>query len=201
MSFAAVGSFITAVLPYVGAATSVYSAYKGSHSTANAGANAAAAADPFAQYRDNYATQLPGMIDQLKNFNGDSFKNDPMFTFARDQGVKQSDLTFARSGMLRSGNRVIGAQQSAENTAGKFYNDRFAQLLGLTNLTGNFAGANTGQPGTAGQLLYNSNQDSQSQFNNGLNSLISGARSINWGSLFGNPSAGNGPSIPPPAGN
>lgn len=111
------------------------------------GSSGAAAADPFAGQRGQYQTMLQTLMTG-KDQNGNSVNfnsTDPSYQFRFNQGEQAVDRAQAAGGDLFSGNRLTALQDYGQQSASQEYNNQFIRLAQLS-------GANSGSPGTAGQL-------------------------------------------------
>lgn len=108
----------------------------------NRAREAANMADPFATQRGQYQGQLQQLLSDPS-----SFKTDPGYKFALDQGQQAvGNASDALYGTRRTGALAPELAKFTEGYANKSYNDRISQLMQLS-------GANSGSPGTAGTLL------------------------------------------------
>lgn len=140
MPFAAVGGALAAGV----AGAVVSSALAPSPSSgSSATGQAASAADPFASQRGQYQTMLQNLVT-----NPSSVTQTPGYQFGMDQGTAAVNSGEASAGYLNSGNRGVALEQFGQNYATGEYQQQFSNLAALS-------GANTGQPGEAGQILAN----------------------------------------------
>jgi len=102
------------------------------------GSRAASLADPFAEQRPQYQTQL---ADLMKN--PGEFASSPVYKFAFDQGLEAVNRTAGAKGQLGSGNRLIDLTKFGQGLAGQ-------QFYQMAPLLGRFAGADTSSPASAG---------------------------------------------------
>lgn len=170
----------------------IYSATRGQRNTQNTANAAAERADPFGNYRDQFAQRLISQFDTLSNPNFDpsSISLDPAYQFAMKSGTDAVNRGAAASGMLGSGNRLIELEKLGVGLGSQFASQQqdrqWNRNIGILGLLGNFSGANI-NPATASQLMFNGQQAANSQFNQGLNAIgsgLGGLLNVNWGSLF-----------------
>lgn len=111
------------------------------------GGSGAQQADPFSGQRGQYQTMLQTLMtgkDQSGNA-VDFNSTDPSYQFRFNQGAQAVDRAQARDGLLFSGNRLQALEDYGQQSATQEYNNQFIRLAQLS-------GANSGSPGTAGQL-------------------------------------------------
>lgn len=146
--------------------------------TTNAKAGAAAA-DPFASQRGQYQSQLSGLMANPSNVT-----QTPGYQFNYDQGLQALQRQEAASGNLNSGTADIAAVQYGQNYAMNTFN-QYEQMLAQ------LSGANTGSPGTAGQLLTGG-MNASGQAGMGLFSQLLSQNSGGIGSWLGGLFSGSG---------
>lgn len=112
------------------------------------GGAAAKAADPFAEQRPQYQTQLNTLM------NGGFSPSDPSYGFRFNQGMDSLNRTKAAEGLTQSGNQSAALVDYGQNQASTEYSNQFNRLAQLS-------GANVGSPAAAGQILYGQNQANQ----------------------------------------
>lgn len=117
---------------------------------AQAGAQAAAVADPWASQRGQYQT----MLSQLTQNPGSAMQNNPFFKWQQDQGLEAVNRKMAASGGRVSGNRMMALSDYAQNQSGQ----NFFQLADLYALLG---GARNQNPAAAAALQYEAARDEQ----------------------------------------
>lgn len=147
-----------------------------------AGRDAAAAADPFANQRGFYQDWLKQNFPNLVSNDPAQIMKDPAYQFQLDQGVKAIDRSAAAGGMFNSGNRPLELEKFGQGLASDFTQKQFArnnatlsQLLGLT-------GATSGNPGAAGNALLSGFTGATNLQGNYLNQLL--GTSGTGGSIF-----------------
>jgi hypothetical protein len=193
MSLATVASIVT-----IGGG--IYNATRGQRNTQNAANQAAERADPFGNYRDQFAQRLLSQFDNLTNqqFDPSSISLDPAYQFAMKSGTDAVNRGAAASGMLGSGNRLIELEKLGVGLGGQFASQQqdrqWNRNMGILGLLGNFSGANI-NPAAAGQLMFNGQQAANNQFGGGLNAIgsgLGGLSKVNWGSIFNLGGGGSG---------
>ena len=189
----------------------------GNLATANLGMNtanqAAGMADPFSGERQAYQTALRGYmganpvnpaqvtagtnnaLSMLTNLlqNPQSLTSMPGYQFGLGQALESVNRGAGASGLLNSGNRLVGLEDMGNRYAQGWQNQIFNQLLGnvganinAANLglgaqqqgygeLANLAGVNAGNPGLAGQLLNQGRQNELTGIGQGIGGLASGA--------------------------
>lgn len=175
----------------------------------DAGNAAAARADPFGNYRDQFAQMLIDRFGKLTDptFSPDSIVSDPAYQFALKSGIDTVNRGAAASGMLGSGNRLVELQKMGTGLAGQFANQQqdrqWGQNMGILQLLGNFSGANI-NPGTAANLQFQGYQQGVNNSNTAransadawknINSGLAGLKPFfqNWGNTGGNPNGDMG---------
>lgn len=120
------------------------------------GSKAMTAADPFAGQRPQYQQALASLMS------GQFTPQDPSYEWRFRQGQQATDRAQAAMGNLMSGNRLTALTDYGQGMASTEYQNQFARLAQL-------AGANSGSPAAAGQLLYGQQQQQQ----NALGTLTS----------------------------
>ena len=128
---------------------------------ASNGQAGAAAADPFASQRPQYQSMLSDLMQ-----NPSDVTKTPGYQFNFDQGLQGLQRQEAATGNLNSGTADIGAVQYGQNYAMNTFNQ-------YENMLATLSGANTGNPGQAGQLLTaGANTAGQSGVNAMFNSIF-----------------------------
>lgn len=129
--------------------------------------------DPFGSQRGQYQEQLSKLMgDPSKIF------EEPAYKAALEQGQQAVERRMAAQGFLGSGNMAIELQDHAMGTANQFFNERVAQLAGLS-------GAGIGPNFGASLSGFGGGADLQSQ---GLASIGFGAgRILGGGASAGTP--------------
>lgn len=183
--------------------------------------SAAAAADPFASQRAQYMPQLQSLMGQNQNFGtgqaqsqldsmlqGNFNSSDPSYRFRFDQGMDAVNRSAGASGMLNSGNRLTAlmnygqgmasTEYSAQfgrlsNEAGRQYSQNSADYSNKFSRLSQLSGANSGQPGAAGQIMANQNAQ-QTQAAGAVASQLGNAAGAAFGSWMSQPSGGSGSS-------
>lgn len=142
---------------------------------------AAQAADPFQNQRPGYMQALSDMMYGK----GSSVGADPSSKFRLDKGFMGIERSSAASGMYGSGNMGIALEDYRHDLSTTDYANQFSRLAQL-------AGANIGNPGTAGQIIAGqaqANQQSQAAFGATIGKAVS---NTNWGNVLGGSSGGGG---------
>ena len=145
----------------------------------NAANQAAERADPFGNYRDQFAQMLLSKFGDLTNPSFDSQKitNDPAYQFALKSGSDAVNRGAAASGMFHSGNRLVELEKMGVGLASQFANQQqdrqWNQNMGILNLLGNFSGANI-NPATGAGLQWQGYQAGQQANNNAWNQIGGG---------------------------
>ncbi len=150
--------------------------------------------------------QMNAMLTPGNNFTS----ADPSYQFRLQQGTENVNRGAAKSGLLDSGNRLTALQDYGQGTASTEYASQFARLgaASQTNLQAEqqqfgqlqsidqnqqnlfqnnysrlaqLAGANSGQPGQAGQLLASQQAGASAQAQQWGSLAIKGAQSL-WSS-------------------
>lgn len=127
--------------------------------------------------------------------------NDPSYAWRFDQGMDAVNRSAGAAGMLESGNRMTALMNYGQGAASAEYQAQFARLSGeagrqysqsSTDYANQFtrfsqlAGANSGQPGAAGQIM--ANQDaSQNQAAGAVASTIGKGASSAFSSWMSRP--------------
>jgi len=154
---------------------------------------AAQAADPFGQFRTQYAQEFGKQYNNLANFNPADVTKDPNYQFQLDQGIGAINKGAAASGMLGSGTRMLDLEKFGQGLASSFSDKQFGRGLSLLQMLGGASGATTGNPAAAGSAIMNGNNNAAAQGNYGLNSITSGLNGlgkVNWSNF--NPFNGGG---------
>lgn len=118
---------------------------------------AAQYADPFHQYRSQYAPLLNNLMGVGSGPGGGSvsalasLQNRPSYQFRYNQGLQALNSSLAARGMLGSGNRLAALTNYGQDYASNEYNNEYNRLAGLS-------GASSGQMGAAGQSFGNISQ-------------------------------------------
>lgn len=203
--------FIATIATVVGAGSTLYNAYRGSRSNgaqgSNTGPQAAAAADPFGQFREGFGQQLSSGFGGLTRFDPSQIQNDPAYQFQMQQGTDAINKGDAASGMLGSGNRGIELEKYGQGLASNFTQQQFGRNMSILQMLGQFSGATTGNPGAAGQAYtqggqnaFNNGQTNQTNLGYGLNQLPALGKTIgNWfngGGQYQNYNPGGGVGVP-----
>lgn len=176
MSLATVASIIT-----IGGG--IYSATRSQRNTQNAANAAADRADPFGDYRAQFANRLESGFDALTRFDPTQISLDPAYQFRLKSGIDAINRGAAANGMLGSGNRLIALQELGQGLASDFTQQQWNRNMGILGMLGQFSGATTGSPASAGNLMLQGGQAANSQFNQGLNAIGSGLGGLsksNW---------------------
>ena len=84
-------------------------------------------ADPFAQYRPQYAAQLQSLMA-----NPNSVTQTPGYQFNLAQGLQGLQAQQAAQGRLVSGGALLQGQQFGQNLASQSYNDQLKTLMALS---------------------------------------------------------------------
>lgn len=192
---------LATVASVVGIGAGLNSIFGGGRNTSqgaqNAANNAADRADPFGNYRDQFAQMLVNRFGSLTDnkFDPERITSDPAYQFALKSGTDAVNRGAAASGMFNSGNRLVELEKLGTGLASQFatqQQDRnWNQNMGILGLLGNFSGANI-NPATAANLQWNGYQAGQQMNNNSWSSIGSGLASLgkSFGSLFGGNSSG-----------
>lgn len=125
--------------------------------------------DPFAQYRQQFGSQLAGMMTPGASFN----TSDPSYAFRFGQGAEAVNRSEGAKGMLGSGNRLMDLVSYGQGMGSTEYGAQFNRLASL---------AGTSQTmGTSMGSLQNQQQQG------GWNALAQGMSSLanTWGSWGG----------------
>ena len=85
------------------------------------------AANPFAKYRDRYARQLGGLMDDPS-----SISDDPEYKFRMEQGMEAMNATAAAKGLRFSGGQLEEAQKFGQGLAKDVRNTRMQELITLS---------------------------------------------------------------------
>jgi len=152
----------------------------GSSGSGTGASTSAQAADPFASQRYQYQPQLStlmrspiGQTGQTSGLTameqmltpGNTFQpNDPSYQFRLQQGMDAVNRGAAHSGLLNSGNRLAALETYGQGMASTEFANEFQRAQALDTSQQNdyqnayarlaqLSGANTGQPGQAGQLM------------------------------------------------
>jgi len=152
----------------VGAGTAIYGA---SQSSSNA-AQSAALADPFASQRPQYQGQLSALMADPS-----SISKTPGYQFQFDQGMQALERQQAAGGAANSGQAETAAIQFGQGLAQTSFGNWESMLADLS-------GANIGNPGQAGQL----SGQYQNQANQGIQSAI-GSLTSAFGKAINAPSS------------
>lgn len=130
------------------------------------GSGGAAAADPFASQRPQYQAKLSAMM------NGGFTPDDPSYKWRFDQGMEAVNRGTAAKGGLLSGGRLLALEDYGSGLASTEYQRQFDRLAGL-------AGATSGSPGSAGQIIdgqYQRDQQGSLAFGNQVGKAV-----VGWG--------------------
>lgn len=114
-------------------------------------ASAVKAADPFAKYREGYATILNDLYKSIYS-GGDplsKLSELPGYKFALDQGLKAVNSNAATAGMLNSGGRLQDLNAEGQKLATAQFGPEVDRLMTL-------AGVKAGNPGAAAQASLGS---------------------------------------------
>ncbi len=120
----------------IGAATAIYSAKKSSDNqkaAAKASSSAASAADPYAPYRAQAATQLNALVSDPSSITN---------TATYKVGQQAAERTMAAQGYTGSGNAILASQEAAANSYQQEFNNLSA-LAGVSNGTALATSVNT----------------------------------------------------------
>jgi hypothetical protein len=129
---------------------------------------AADRADPFGQYRQQFAQRL---IDLYKD--PSSIENTPGYQFRRDQGEQAIERQAAKRGYFRSPNMLFDLSKFNSGLAQQAYNQEIQNLMALS-------GANQ-SGGTAGQILAGSATRSNNMRASTLGDLLdAGGSIVDW---------------------
>lgn len=179
---------VAAVVGIAAGANSIYQSTKdkpGGGGTTDAAANAA---DPFAQYRNQYAQQFGQQMNNLTNFNPADVTKDPNYQFQFDQGIGAINKGAAASGMLGSGTRMLDLEKFGSGLASSFSDKQFSRGLSLLQMLGGASGATSGNMGAASNAITNGANNANGQLNSGLGNIMSGLKGLSRGT---NPFTGN----------
>ena len=143
---------------------------------AQAGADAAAASDPFSGEREQYQIMLQQMFPDLLKADPSAIEADPAYQFEKEQGVGAINDMASAGGLLRSGNRLTDLAKFSSGLASKYTQQQFNNKLSVASLLSRLAGADSGSPGAAGNAILAGQNRDISLLNNGVNS-ITGAMS------------------------
>jgi hypothetical protein len=145
----------------IGPAMQAAANYSAGRQVGKAGEAAAANADPFAQYRPQYANALA----ELQR-NPASVQNTPGYRFAFDQGQQALERSAAAKGMLGSGNVLAELQKYGQGMAEN-------QLNNERNFLAKASGAYL-DPSTAARIGLQGRMDQLGTYNQAAGSLLSG---------------------------
>lgn len=138
---------------------------------------AASYADPFHQYRSQYAPLLNNLMGTGSGPGGGSvsalasLQSSPGYQFRYNQGLQALNSSLAAKGMLNSGNRLAALQNYGQDYASQEYNNQFNRLSSLS-------GAANGQMGAASQNFSSNAQNSVGYGVASNNALSSGLGSL-----------------------
>lgn len=187
---------LATVASVVSIAGGVRALTRGSSSSGGGGQQAAQAADPFGELRKGFGNRLQFGFDELTRFDPTQISLDPAYQFRLRSGIDAVNRGAAANGMLGSGNRLIALQELGQGLATDFTQQQWQRNMGILGMLGQFSGATTGSPASAGNLMFQGQQAGNQQFNSGLNSITSGLGGLsrtNWGNLFGGNNGGGAP--------
>lgn len=140
------------------------------------GNRAADRADPWAQYRDQFAKQItPDFVNSLLDPTGAQMKNDPGYKFALSQGIGAINAGDAAQGTLRSGNRGVELAQFGEGLASQYQKQYFDEGMSKLGMFANLGGVNSSSPAEAGRDIISGFTGATNLQNSGLNGLFGGA--------------------------
>lgn len=151
-----------------------------SSGTAN---QSAAISDPFASQRPQYQGQLSALMADPS-----SISKTPGYQFQFDQGMQALERAQAAQGTFRSGQTDTAAIQFGQGLAETSFGNWEKMLADLS-------GVNAGNPGQAGSLYSQNQQQGNAALQSGFSSLMSGLGST---FSFGGDGGGGGGSITPP---
>lgn len=168
---------IGSLLGLLGLGHSVFGGGVGTASGAEAAGNkAAGAADPWSQYRDQFAKGLtPDYVNSQLSTDPAALAANPAYQFMLQQGTGAINQGDAAQGSLRSGNRGVELEQYGQGLAGQFQNQMFNQGLARVGAEGKLAGVDSSNPAAAGQDIMSGFTGGTNLMNGGLNSLFTGA--------------------------
>lgn len=189
---------VAAAIPYIASAVSIVGGIRNMRNSGSAGQasqEGAAAADPFAQYRDQFAGQLISRFPDLVNLDPNAVRNDPAYQFEKEEGEGAINNMASSQGLLRSGNRLMDLSKFASGLAAKYSQNRLDNQLKVGNFLAMLSGASTGSPGAAGSILAGGANAGTNLFNMGLDQIGGGlstfGRAIKPGSTPVNYTPGN----------
>lgn len=190
MTFFATAASIVGI---VGGGIGIANSIRGSRSAGAAGAEAAAAADPFASQRSQYFLPLNQSLMGLNNFDPNSIRDDPSYKFQLEEGLNGLDLSSSSiDDTIRSGRRQQGRMEYASGLASSFSEKKFARMLESARLLMGASGATSGSPGAAAGAIQGgeaARYAREQEALRGAGSLFTTIRNSNWN--FGNPSGGS----------
>ena len=157
MAWAAIGGSVAGAL--------VTSVLGGGKSSGGGQQQASAAADPFASQRGQYQEQLSTLMSDPS-----SEKLSAGEKWSMDQGLDSLGAKFGSQGLFGSGNAGAGLEKYAIGTAQQGRQQEISNLMQLS-------GANSGSPGTAGQIQSNAatgDQNARDSFGNQIGRALVG---------------------------
>lgn len=157
-----------------------------------AGAQAAAAADPFGASGLRTQAQgmlTPGTMSSLLGLDSTganaAITSDPGYQFALQQGVGAINQGDAAQGTLRSGNRGTELAQYGTGLAAQYETQYKQNNLATLGALGSLAGNNSSSPATAGNDIISGFTGATNLQNGGINSLLGPLLSGSSGALAG----------------